>query len=245
MEFFVTIIKWLLVIYAFYIIGKSAFTESSLTFTKKVVSNFNLIMFVKVVLTMSFTIMTFSWIYQTLPILQWGWSEAIFGKSINIAFAPTNTGNKTFDMLLGIPFVILFAIAVPKLAYVEEKLFRNNTISILPIIFKSLLFGLIHCIVGIPLAAGLCLSFAGLLFAFAYKAKYYSVLKTYGNAITIDGTITINLNVLKESGIDFDLKDVINRIQNAPEEALLYSTSYHVMWNWLISILMLIVIFTL
>lgn len=68
----------------------------------------------------------------------------------------------------GVAFVLLLMVSLPRLAESEENLFRQGTTSWADGIKRSLLFGLVHCLVGVPLGVGLALSIAGLFFTALY-----------------------------------------------------------------------------
>ncbi len=51
---------------------------------------------------------------------------------------------------------------------IEEKWFRLGTQNWFEGLYMSLFFGIVHCLVGIPIAAGLAITFAGLWFTHQY-----------------------------------------------------------------------------
>lgn len=65
-------------------------------------------------------------------------------------------------------FFAFFVVNLPYLAMVEERIFREGTSGWKDAIVRSLLFGFVHCLVGVPLYAGAALSLAGLWFSFMY-----------------------------------------------------------------------------
>lgn len=68
----------------------------------------------------------------------------------------------------GVLFFLLLLLALPKLAILEEESFREGTESWPEGIFRSIVFGLVHMIVGVPLGAGLAITIAGLVFTRQY-----------------------------------------------------------------------------
>ncbi len=68
----------------------------------------------------------------------------------------------------GIPFVILLFLNLPRLAAAEEESYRLGTKDWLHAIPRSLMFGLMHMVVGVPLWCGLALSVPGLWFTRQY-----------------------------------------------------------------------------
>lgn len=68
----------------------------------------------------------------------------------------------------GFAFAALLGLNVPRLARREEEVFRRGTTSWADGAYRSLKFGLVHCIVGVPLGFGLALSLGGLWFTYQY-----------------------------------------------------------------------------
>lgn len=68
----------------------------------------------------------------------------------------------------GIAFLVLFAVSIPDLARSEEMRYRRGTKTWRQGVWRSLRFGLAHCVVGVPLYGGLALAVAGLWFTFQY-----------------------------------------------------------------------------
>lgn len=70
----------------------------------------------------------------------------------------------------GIVFIGLLALNLPRLARREEEMFRRGTKDWQDASFRSLKFGLIHMVVGVPLGAALALWIAGMFFSWRYLA---------------------------------------------------------------------------
>jgi hypothetical protein len=68
----------------------------------------------------------------------------------------------------GVVFGLLLLINLPSLAMFEEKLFREGTEGWKDGIIGSIIFGLVHCLVGVPLGAGIAIIFAGIWFTQQY-----------------------------------------------------------------------------
>lgn len=70
--------------------------------------------------------------------------------------------------VIGILLCLLIMVQLPSWANAEEKLFREGTKNWIDGLRRSLLFGLVHMIVGVPFGAALALALAGLLFTYMY-----------------------------------------------------------------------------
>lgn len=97
--------------------------------------------------------------------LRWSWLMLFAGKgdqgtNLNLAGASIP--------YFGIVFVLLLIVNFPRLARYEEEEFREGTRDWLHAVPRSIRFGLWHCIVGVPLCAGLLLAIPGMWFTRQY-----------------------------------------------------------------------------
>ena len=107
-------------------------------------------------------LVTAAGLYQ-LPWLRWGWWTLISGTPGN-AMVSAATGS----LWVFVPFLVLLAVAMPQLVVAEEELFRRGTRNWGHALPRCLVFGLIHLVPGVPIAAALALSIAGLWFTRQY-----------------------------------------------------------------------------
>lgn len=70
--------------------------------------------------------------------------------------------------IFGLIFMILFMLNVPRLARYEEDQFRRGTKDWKDASGRSIRFGLMHCIVGVPVGVGLALAIGGMWFTYQY-----------------------------------------------------------------------------
>ena len=132
-------------------------------------------------------------VYLHVPeFLRWGWGSLIFGNSGNVALQPLDTASQVgqkvsqiqgngFDYrwIFMIPVWIIFILAFPFWAEVEEKIFRQGVHSWKGITISSIKFGLVHLMMGIPLCWAFTLSVPGFLFACRYKYVYHRYLRQF------------------------------------------------------------------
>ena len=107
---------------------------------------------------------------SSLPLLSFGWWTAIGGQG-NPAFGVTDrTAGTPFELVVPMLFVGLLIPALPLLVEREEQLFRlgAESWSTPKRIGKTLLFGLVHALVGIPIGFALALSIGGAHFLLGY-----------------------------------------------------------------------------
>ena len=109
-------------------------------------------------------------VLTAIPPLDFGWWTAIGGYG-NPAFGVTDrTVGTPFEVVVPVVFLVLLVPALPLLVEREEVLFRLGAESWTPAkrIGKTLLFGLIHALVGIPIGFALALSIGGAHFLLGY-----------------------------------------------------------------------------
>ncbi len=70
--------------------------------------------------------------------------------------------------ILGLGFLVLLFLNLPRLARYEEDAFRRGTKNWLDGAWRSLKFGLVHCLVGVPIGFGLALGLGGMWFTYHY-----------------------------------------------------------------------------
>jgi hypothetical protein len=106
----------------------------------------------------------------SIPPLAFGWWTAIGGEG-NPAFGVTErTTGTPFELIVPALFLVLLIPALPLLVEREEQLFRLDaeSWSTPKRVGKTLLFGLVHALVGIPIGFALALSIGGAHFLLGY-----------------------------------------------------------------------------
>lgn len=117
-------------------------------------------------------VIVLAFIALQIPILQIGWFTMITGHTGNAAVAPITDMSKSASLLLRIvPIVFLIALLfiMPFVVRIEEEMFRAGHVKLPAMVCQSVKFGLMHCILGIPLGIGMALSLAGMFFAIIYR----------------------------------------------------------------------------
>jgi hypothetical protein len=104
-----------------------------------------------------------------LPVLSFGWWDAIGGVG-NPAVGLTDQDLGLLNVLIPAFFLGLLVVALPVLVAREEWVFRRGAEhrGALSNIRRSVVFGLAHAIIGIPLGAALALSIGGLYLTWCY-----------------------------------------------------------------------------
>lgn len=115
-------------------------------------------------------------VYELHPVFQWSWWQ-YFGGSGSIATGRTQEAGRALGpTILAVLFPLLLMVNVPAFAFIEEKMFRagserrttvGNTL-------QSVVFGLVHMVMGIPFAGAIAISFAGWFFTKRYLNVYSS-----------------------------------------------------------------------
>lgn len=122
-------------------------------------------------LTAALTFAAYFTISTAVPTLDVSWLSLMSSggssgeEGTNVLIAPATLP------ILGPIFIALLVFNMPLITRLEERLFRGGTRSYLGAIPRSLVFGLAHCLVGVPVAAGLAIAIPGMWFSHAYIAS--------------------------------------------------------------------------
>lgn len=114
---------------------------------------------------------TAAYLLYKIPLLRHGWLVDLSGWMSGGSSGETPAKTSMWSTLLYViplfAMMILMASVIPVLAENEENSFRRRIIwaSRSRVLSSSVMFGLVHLVMGIPVSAALALSFSGLVFA--------------------------------------------------------------------------------
>ncbi len=105
-----------------------------------------------------------------IPGLAWGWWTMLGGEGNPVFGSSDATSGTVLEWVIPLVFMCLLLPALPLFAYAEERLFRSGAEdwSRGKRALKTVQFGMIHAIIGIPLGAALALSLGGAYFMWVY-----------------------------------------------------------------------------
>jgi len=110
----------------------------------------------------------------TVPGLSWGWWSALGGDGNPVFASSESTLGTVWEWLIPLLFMALLFPALPLFAFAEERVFRagaelwtTNRRAL-----KTLQFGLVHALIGIPIGAALALSIGGGYFMWVYLRRF-------------------------------------------------------------------------
>lgn len=202
---------------------------------------------------------------RTWPVLGWGWWKLI-GGSGNVALGQTAFGGPLWRCI-ALTTPVLLALLVPWLAYQEEVAFRYGSEhdSWPRILRTQTVFGLAHPLfMGVPIAAGVALVIAGLLFQVTYLATLHRLMSQLPHAIPTplpvralypsvpDGpynpaewqehiqechVIGVRNHRLIDEWADVELKRIEaneTRLRDSRSAATAVSAAVHAIYNWLL-----------
>lgn len=108
------------------------------------------------------------------PFLNWGWWTALGGFGNPVTGGTERTTGTPFEWLVPLVFVTLLIPALPLFAEAEERMFRLGAErrSRWGRLHRSVEFGLVHAIIGIPIGAALGLSVGGMYFTWRYMRVF-------------------------------------------------------------------------
>ena len=104
--------------------------------------------------------------------LKFSWISFISGgQSQNLVTSPMSSGFTPIVLV----FWALMVFSLPYLAKMEEIMFREGVIDLGARIKKSIIFGMVHMVMGIPLFVAMLLCITGFIFSIRY-CKVYGIL---------------------------------------------------------------------
>lgn len=181
MDILLTVVKSILILLVVLSIGIPLISHRrDYKFVWHVWKRFRIKMFFEVLGTIVLTWMAVTMLWK-IPGLKYGWTTFLFHKGGNVVMKSVDEGFDSPHLiirLLTFLFFIILVVALPFLARLEEKIFRAGYSEWGSIIKQSIKFGLIHCLVGVPIAAGIALSIPGLFFGYHYKRAFDRSIQT-------------------------------------------------------------------
>lgn len=109
-----------------------------------------------------------------VPPLRWGWWSALGGDGNPVFGSSDTTTGTVWAWLIPLVFMVLVIVALPLFANAEERMFRAGAEhwSTGWQVLKTVQFGLIHTVIGIPIGVALALSVGGAYFMSTYLRSY-------------------------------------------------------------------------
>ena len=113
-----------------------------------------------------------------IPGLSWGWWSALGGQGNPVFASSESTIGTVWEWLIPLVFMTLLVPALPLFAYAEERMFRSGAEdwSLGRRVFKTVQFGMIHALIGIPIGAALALSIGGAYFMWVNLRQYRTTI---------------------------------------------------------------------
>jgi hypothetical protein len=120
------------------------------------------------------TILAVAYVLMLLPGLDWGWWSAIGGEGNPVFGSTDKTAGTAWEWALPLAFMALLIPGLPLFAHAEERVFRLGAErwSTGRRVLKTVQFGLVHAVIGIPIGAALALSIGGAYFMWTYLRTY-------------------------------------------------------------------------
>lgn len=130
-----------------------------------------------------FVFATIFFLMVFVPYMDIGWMNLFSADGGNIILTPIADMAKTGVGLVRYAPIALLAVLcfiAPFIAKTEEVFFRYGHTEWGAIVRQSIKFGMIHLVIGIPIAAGVALSFLGLFLGYKYRKIYLAGLPFCG-----------------------------------------------------------------
>ncbi len=153
-------------------------------FLWKIWGGFRPLMLLETLALLTITIAAAVSLYGLGQPFTWGWYKLLTGHGGNVGVQPILDAGRSGHVLLlvaALGLLALFLVLIPFFARSEEIDFRKGRETWKQILPTSVKFGLVHMIVGVPLAVGLALSVPGVFFAWKYKRSVARVTRSDQN----------------------------------------------------------------
>lgn len=194
------ILRFLIAAFVLYTIGSIIYeNRNKLDFLKLIWSSITIRIILECI-GVIFMVLVAAFYLDQIKILSYGWSDLVFERGGNITTAAFSGNTIVYAI-----FLTLLLPALPFLAHIEEKVFRSNVTKLPKIILMSVLFGLVHMIMGIPLSFALALIIPGFYFAYKYNSKYRVRLHQGEEIANVDATIASTIAHTTYNSILFTL----------------------------------------
>jgi hypothetical protein len=119
-------------------------------------------------------VVTVAFALLQVPGLSWGWWSAIGGVGNPVLGSSERSAGTPLEWIVPALFLTMLIPALPLFAESEERMFRLGAESKTwpQRIRRAVEFGLVHCLIGIPIGVGFALSVGGLYFTLAYLRRF-------------------------------------------------------------------------
>src|SRR3990167_3852803 len=184
--------------------------KPKLRFTLNTWKKFRIKMFFEIIGLIIITLVVFGFLYLFVPYLKYGWLNLFIKEGGTIAITPVIEESKSPNFIIRIippVFFIIFLLAIPPLAKLEEEIYRKGFIKWKDISIQSVKFGLVHMIMGVPLAAAIALIISGLFYGYKYRHVFISSNKQFSD------------------------KPFFEAKMMSEDKAIVVSTTYHALYN--------------
>jgi uncharacterized membrane protein YidH (DUF202 family) len=119
-------------------------------------------------------VLILAYVLMLVPGLEWGWWSAIGGDGNPVFGSSDRTAGTAWEWALPLCFIALLIPGLPLFAHAEERIFRAGAEVWSPgrRVVKTLQFGLVHAVIGIPIGAAFALSLGGAYFMWCYLREF-------------------------------------------------------------------------
>ncbi len=194
MEVFLVVKKALVVWIVAAIIVLLCREKNKCRFIWSVWKAFDIKMFLEVCVVVVLTLGTILLLFQ-VPGFNYGWMHLFFTGGGNVFITPISEGSESSSYLIRLMVSVSFLVficVVPFLAKYEEDVFRRGFNTWSAVAKQSVKFGLVHCLVGLPLAAGGALIISGAFYGYKYKTCFERNVNVIGQREAEDKAVMMS-----------------------------------------------------
>ncbi len=122
------------------------------------------------------TVLVAATLLMQVPGLDWGWWSALGGQGNPVFGESDVTAGSPLEWIIPLVFMAMLLPSLPLFAHAEEQLFRSGAErwGAWRRTTKTLQFGMVHALIGIPLGAALALSIGGAYFMAVYLREFWA-----------------------------------------------------------------------
>ena len=164
-------LKWIWCILLTFSLGITLF-DGKLQQNLTIISNITGWMVTQNLAVIAMVGLTFFALTKLSPVFSWSWLSFFRSQEDGVIDSKPQGENLNIMPMkikyFGLIFTLLLIVNLPSLAMSEEKMFRSGTADWLDGLFISCLFGMTHCLAGVPIGVGIALTWGGLWFTHQY-----------------------------------------------------------------------------
>ena len=157
--------------------------RNNMNFIQQIWRRFRRAMLLQCLLALASTSVLAYVLITYVPGTSFSWTGLLLNDGGNIFTAPlidASSNEYVAIRLLALLLILAFLLILPFLAKFEEEIFRKGHSDWKSISWESTKFGLVHCLVGVPIGFGIALIVTGFFYGYHYKRALEKNMESFG-----------------------------------------------------------------